>query len=244
MYEFTVTPNVTAADGDFIGIEFSTNDDLKSPLFDDTLGFVIDDNTSLEIGCHEVDHDHVISDDMIKCELFAGDADNHIPAFIMIPINKTIAANTEIKFVILNLQNPAETNYPIAVTFKLMSLCENNDQNNPCTYYRSTVYKYFTSAPSVPSVNSYVGSLTFNPNLVSATSTQHTFSASYSIDAGDILKIIYYPEIPIPEICTITSSNGVCYSFPLDNTIIIVANTSQSSTYSFTLGGMTNLYQS
>ena len=48
----------------------------------------------------------------------------------------------------------------------------------------------------------------------------------------------------MPETCTITSGNGVCYTYPLENTIIIKSNTTYASSYSFTLGGMTNLYQS
>ena len=58
------------------------------------------------------------------------------------------------------------------------------------------------------------------------------------------MKIIYYPEVTVPETCTITSGNGVCYTYPLENTIIIKSNTTYASSYSFTLGGMTNLYQS
>ena len=57
------------------------------------------------------------------------------------------------------------------------------------------------------------------------------------------MKIIYYPEVTVPETCTITSNNGVCYSYPLENTIIIKSNTTYASSYTFTLGGMTNLYQ-
>ena len=46
-------------------------------------------------------------------------------------------------------------------------------------------------------VQSYVGtgttgSLSFNPNLVSATNTEHTISAGYSLSAGDWVKVTYY----------------------------------------------------
>lgn len=72
--------------------------------------------------------------------------------------------------------------------------------NNLCTYYKSTDYLYFNNAPSIPGIGT-TGSHTFNPNIVSATNTQQTFAASYTVDSGDYLKIIYYPEVSIPEIC-------------------------------------------
>ena len=67
----------------------------------------------------------MISDDRIKCELFAGnkDATPSIPTTIQIPITKAIPANTEIKFTILNIQNPTRANYPIGITAKLMDRC-------------------------------------------------------------------------------------------------------------------------
>lgn len=40
--------------------------------------------------------------------------------------------------------------------------------------------------------------------------------------------------------CTISSGSGVCYSYPLNNTIIIKVTTPISSPYSFTLSGMRN----
>lgn len=58
------------------------------------------------------------------------------------------------------------------------------------------------------------------------------------------MKIIYYPQVPIPDTCSITSGNGICYSYPEEDTILIRASTTQSGSYTFTLAGMTNLYQS
>ncbi len=87
------------------------------------------------------------------------------------------------------------------------------------------------------------GSLSFNPSRVSAENTVHTVSAGYSLSAGDWVKIIYYPQIPIPSVCTLTSNNGECYSYPSTNTIMIRAGSDQSGSYTFSLGGMTNPYQ-
>lgn len=142
----------------------------------------------------------------------------------------------------MNLKNPNKSQYPIGITVKLMSKCVNMDANNFCTGFKSTKYMYFNNAPSIPSVTTH-GTLTFNPNLVSAINTQQTFSGSYSVNSGDYLKIIYHTEVKIPEICSITSGNGICYSYPLENIILIKATTAQSGTYTFTLGGMTNLYR-
>ena len=245
LYEFVFTPNVSAAAGDSISFEFTTADHLESVLFSNDLGNTINTNSSFEISCHESDHNHIVSDDIIKCELFAGnkDAAHPVPTTIFIPIAKAIPANTEIKITILNIANPMKTYYPIGITAKLMNFCENSDINNPCTFYKSTDYLEYNNAPSIPSVYN-TGSLSFNPNRVSATNAEHTVSASYTVNNGDYVKIIYYPQVPIPDICQITSGNGICYSYPLENTIIIKANTTQTSSYSFTLGGMTNLYHS
>ncbi len=48
------------------------------------------------MSCHESDHNSIVSDDIIKCELFAGDKDatHPIPTTIQIPITKSISANT------------------------------------------------------------------------------------------------------------------------------------------------------
>ena len=96
MYEFAFTPNVSAAAGDYISVEFTTNDYLETTLFSNDLGRSIDENSSLELSCRESDYKTVISDDPIKCELFAGnkDATPSIPATILIPITKSISANT------------------------------------------------------------------------------------------------------------------------------------------------------
>ena len=88
LYEFTFTPNVSASVGDVIVIEFATADGYQTSLFDDTLGFTIDTNSSLALSCHEIDHAHVISDDtQLGCELFKGSsvANPPLPTTIMIP---------------------------------------------------------------------------------------------------------------------------------------------------------------
>ena len=169
LYEFAFTPNVSASAGDRIALEFRTTDALED-MFTDDLGSTIATNSSFELSCHEIDHASVISDSRIKCELFAGDksANPPIPTTILIPITKSIAANTEIKFNILNLKNPAKASYYIAVTAKLMNHCVESDHNNPCTYYKSTKYITFNNAPSIPNQHT-TGSMGFNPNRVSAT---------------------------------------------------------------------------
>jgi hypothetical protein len=78
---------------------------------------------------------------------------------------------------------------------------------------------------------------------VSATNTVHTISSSYSLASGDFVILNYYTQVPIPAVCSITSGNGVCYSYPTTNTIIIKATTAIPSPFTFTLAGMTNPYQ-
>ena len=94
------------------------------------------------MSCHESDHTHLISDNIISCELFEGDAaaDPPAPTVIQIPIEKSISAGTEIKFTVLNIKNPTLQNYPIGISGKLLNTCENGDLNNLCTYYSSTKY--------------------------------------------------------------------------------------------------------
>lgn len=50
IYEFTVTPNVSASNGDFIIIEFTTDDEYYSNLFNINLGKTIS-GSFLEISC-------------------------------------------------------------------------------------------------------------------------------------------------------------------------------------------------
>jgi hypothetical protein len=85
------------------------------------------------------------------------------------------------------LQNPSVSSYPVGVTFKLSSSCYSLDQNNPCTYYKSTKYLTFNSVSIPPSTTSSFGSLTFSPNIISATNAQHTISASISLAVGDFV---------------------------------------------------------
>lgn len=201
------------------------------------------------MSCHETNHAGVITSaaNPISCEMFKGKASASppIPTTVQIPIRNAISANTLIRFNILNILNPSMANYPVGITVKLMRICDNTDQSNLCTYYRSTKYIYFTTTPgSIPSVSSSYGSLTFNPNRVSATNTQHTFTGAYTVNSGDYLRIVCYPQVKIPNVCALSSGNGVCYSYPVLNTIVIQATTTQTGSYTFTLSGMTNLYQS
>lgn len=181
---------------------------------------------------------------MIACRVYQGDnaASPTVPTTIAIPITKDIPANTQIKFNILNIVNPTLRDYPIGVVFKLGNTCSWSDTNNLCAYYKSVTYLTFNVAPSAVGTTT-TGSLTFNPNRVSAPNTVHTISAGYGLSSGDWLKIIYYSQIPIPAVCSLTSINGECYSYPTTNTIMIKATSSQVSPYSFSLGGMTNPYQ-
>ena len=165
-----------------------------------------------------------------------------IPTTIAIPITKAIPVNTALNFNILGITNPAISNYPVGVVLKIANTCSQSDQNNLCAFYKSVTYMKFNTAPGSIGTTT-TGSLSFNPAIVSATNAEHTVSASYSLLSGDWLKISYYTQVPIPTVCSITSSNGECYSYPSTNTIMIKATSAQSGTYTFRLGGMTNPYQ-
>ena len=159
--------------------------------------------------CNEYYNTHVLSDNGIDCRVFQGDnsATPPIPTTIVIPIKKNVPANTLIRFNILGITNPSVSSYPAGVIFKLANTCSNSDQNNLCAYYKSVTYMTFNSAPSSVSTGT-TGSLSFNPNLVSATNTEHTLSAGYSMSAGDWLKVVYYSEVAIPMVCNLASNNG------------------------------------
>ena len=243
LYEFTVTPNISASAGDTILIEFTTNDGLTtSNLFSNTLGASISAPYPGQFDCSEAYGARVISDSVIKCRVYQGDNTANIPTTIAIPITKAISANTLIKFNILNINNPNTFNDPIGVVFKLANPCSTADSNNLCAYYKSVTYLSFTTAPGGMGYG-YTGSLSFNPTNVSATNTIHTVTAGYPISVGDWLKLTYYSQIPIPTVCTITSSNAECYSYPTTNVIMIKATVAQASSYTIRLGGMTNPYQ-
>lgn len=186
----------------------------------------------------------MISNNVIACRVYQGSssASPTIPTTIAIPITKDIPANTQIKFNILNIVNPTERDYPIGIVFKLSNTCSWSDTNNLCAYYKSVTYRTFSIAPAAVGTTT-TGSLTFNPSRVSASNTVHTVSAGYDLSVGDWVKIIYYSQIPIPTVCSLTSNNGECYSYPSTNTIMIKATSAQSNPYSFSLGGMTNPYQ-
>jgi hypothetical protein len=53
----------------------------------------------------------------------------------------------------------------------------------------------FDSTPgSIPSVLGYsYGSLSFAPNIVSATNSAHTVTANIPLAVGDFIKLVYYP---------------------------------------------------
>jgi hypothetical protein len=109
LYEFTVTPNISAAIGDTILLEFTTADGFKTSLFPTTLGASIPAPSPGFLDCNEMYNTHVISDSVIQCRVYQGDsaATPSVPAVVAIPITKAIAANTQIKFNILNMVNPS-----------------------------------------------------------------------------------------------------------------------------------------
>jgi len=245
LYEFSVTPNVSASAGDSVLIEFTTSDDYKTSLFPTNLGVTIPTGLAANMDCNEIYNTHVISSSLINCRVYAGvnSGSPSTPVTIVIPILQNINANTAIQFNIINILNPPIANYPIGIVLKLANSCNSQDTNNLCSYYKSSTYLTFNTAPSVP--NPYLASnqLTFNPTRVSATNTVHTISSPYSLSVGDFVTLTYYLQVSIPTVCTITSGNGYCYSYPTTNTIIIKTNTTISSPFVFTLSGMTNPYQ-
>ena len=93
----------------------------------------------------------------------------------------------------MSLTNPNRSSYSIGVKLKLAQVCYQQDQNRLCSYYKSTQYLSFKSAVTPPATVSSFGSLTFNPNIVSATSSKHTITAPVSLAVGDFVKLIYYP---------------------------------------------------
>lgn len=194
--------------------------------------------------CSEFYNTHVISNSIIQCRIYNGDYTQtpSIPTTIVIPITNNINANTQIRFNIIDLVNPSLASYPMGVLFKLASACSSSDINNLCTYYKSSTYLTFNNNPGTPGAGT-TGSLTFNPTRVSANNTAHTVSAGYALVSGDFIRLYYYSQIPIPSVCTLSSNNGYCYSYPTTNSIIIKANVTISSPYSFTLTGMNNPYQ-
>lgn len=136
----------------------------------------------------------IISNANIKCELFKGDisAVPSIPATIQIKVMKAIAANQLISFNILSLTNPIRDTYPVGVTLKLASVCYQQDINKLCSYYKSTKYLSFKPSVIPPTTLTSFGSLSFNPNIVSATSSKHTISGGVTLAIGDFVKLVYY----------------------------------------------------
>ncbi|CAM5999585.1 unnamed protein product [Sphagnum balticum] len=116
--------------------------------------------------------------------------------------------------------------------------CSSQDTINFCSYYKSTTYLSFNSYVASPGYGT-TGSLTFNPSIVSATNTVHTISAGYPLSIGDYVVVTYYPQVPIPTVCQVTTSNGYCYSYPTSNTIIFKATVATGS-YTFSISGMSN----
>lgn len=132
----------------------------------------------------------------------------------------------------------------MSVVFKLATPCSNSDSNNLCAYYKSSYNLTFNSVPYVPGYG-YPGGymMTFSPSLVSATNTIHTFTGPYALSVGDYIKATYYTQVPIPSVCTMSSNTGVCYSYPMNNSIVIIMNTSVAASFSVAVAGMTNPYQ-
>lgn len=194
--------------------------------------------------CSEYYNSRVISNSVIQCRIYAGDnsINPSIPTTIAIPITLNIAANTAIRFNILNLQNPSIASYPMSVVFKLASPCNSQDSNNLCAYYKSSTYLTFGNYVGYPGAG-YSGTLTFNPSRVSANNTVHTITNTYQLLANDFVKLTYFNQVPIPKVCTMSSTNGVCYSYSTTNTIIIKVNTTINNPYSIALAGMPNPYQ-
>lgn len=61
LYEFSFTPNVSAAAGNVISVEFITNDEYKTSLFSETLGRTVNTNDSFLMSCHETNHAGIIT---------------------------------------------------------------------------------------------------------------------------------------------------------------------------------------
>lgn len=238
LYTFTMTPNVAAQAGDFINIEFTTNDRLYT-FFDDALGKSFTTN-SFNIGCRELDGNTLISDSRLTCKLFKGSAGSQIPAVIQIAVTKAIAAGTTLTFVVLDIANPASNaNQWVGFTGKLMRTCDYGDPINLCSIYESVYYMQFVSG-STPGA-SYTGSLSFSPARVSATPANHAFGNSYALQSGDYIKIVYYPEVTVPTSCIVAGHS--CWTFPLENVLIIKLASAMNSPYSLVVQGMTNLYK-
>lgn len=142
----------------------------------------------------------------------------------------------------MDIQNPSLASYPMSVVLKLANKCNSQDSVNLCAYYKSVHYMTFNAYSAPPGVVS-TGTLSFSPTRVSATNTLHTVSAGYSLAIGDFVKLIYYSQIPIPAVCTMSSSNGQCYSYPSTNSIIVKITTASTSPYSIVLANMNNPYQ-
>jgi hypothetical protein len=250
LWEFSVTPNVSANAGDTILIEFQTADGIRSPLFSNNLGVTIPagNGNSGFVDCSEFYSTRVISNSVIQCRIYAGDNSQapSIPTTIAIPISLAIVANTAIRFNIIDLQNPTTSSYPMSVVFKIATPCSNSDINNLCTYYKSSTYLTFNGNPGTPGCNSYSSYLTFTPSIVSAVNARHTISGPIALNNNDFVKIRYilanYP-VPVPAVCTMFTTNGVCYSYKTTNAIIIKVNQTVSSPFSITLSGMTNPHQ-
>lgn len=238
MYTFTMTPNVNVNAGDFINVEFTTNDRLYN-FFDAALGKSFT-TPSFNIGCRELDGNTLISDSRLTCKLYKGNAASQIPAVIQIPVTKSITAGTLLTFMVLDIANPtANANQWVGFTGKVMRICDYGDPINLCSIYESVYYMSFVSGSTPGSFTG--GSLTFNPTIVSATPAIHTFGNNYALQANDFIKIVYYPEVTVPASCTVAGHS--CWTFPLENTLIIKIASSINSPYSLPVQGMTNLYK-
>ena len=63
----------------------------------------------------------------MKCYLHKGNVDQNRPAIIKIPVEKTIAENTSIKFYLAPFTNPdVESHIKCPITLKLMQPCRDD----------------------------------------------------------------------------------------------------------------------
>jgi hypothetical protein len=108
-----------------------------------------------------------------------------------------------------------------------------------CSIYDSIYYMQFVTGWT-PGFSGN-GWLSANPSIVSSTPSVHTVSNGFSLQSGDYMMIIYYPEVIVPGGCTVTGHS--CWTFPIENVIIIKITSTIASPFSLGIQNMTNLYK-